>query len=237
MSGEPRFAAGVSLLLWALCGAAMTVLCLLLWNGNLAVKQITQTATDMDRTAIIAGAAMTDVQKTLAIERSAAQSQIDQGAAAELAMRNSAESLNRLVRRTDRSLNDPKTGLLPALARVPATILPQAASLGRQAQANLAELQQIEVQASPAARNLATLTETINRQASPVLSHLDATTAYSESAMGHLNATSANLEATSADVRAFAHRELAPARGAWNTVKTVLRYLVEPGAAIATAAK
>jgi hypothetical protein len=40
----------------------------------------------------------------------------------------------------------------------------------------------------------------------------------------HLAGTSANLEATSADVAAFTHRELAPARGIKNTIKTILSW-------------
>lgn len=40
----------------------------------------------------------------------------------------------------------------------------------------------------------------------------------------HLAGTSANLEATSADVAAFAHRELAPIQGIKNTIKTILSW-------------
>jgi hypothetical protein len=43
-------------------------------------------------------------------------------------------------------------------------------------------------------------------------------------ASGHLNGTSANLEATSKDVADFAHRELAPARGVKNTIKKLLEW-------------
>ena len=49
--------------------------------------------------------------------------------------------------------------------------------------------------------------------------------------------TSANVEMTTHDVAAFAHRELAPVKGTWNLIKAFLMEFAGPAAEIATAAK
>lgn len=53
----------------------------------------------------------------------------------------------------------------------------------------------------------------------------------------HAAATSAHLEAASADIAQFVHRETTPVRGTWNVIKAFLREFAGPAAQVATAAK
>jgi hypothetical protein len=53
----------------------------------------------------------------------------------------------------------------------------------------------------------------------------------------HVDGVSANLEATSADIRDFVHRETTPVRGTWNVIKAFLQEFAGPLAQVATATK
>ena len=62
------------------------------------------------------------------------------------------------------------------------------------------------------------------------LKHLDGTA-------GELELTSEHIEGATKDIQAFVHRETAPVRGAWNTIKSFLVTFAGPVAQVATAAK
>jgi len=55
--------------------------------------------------------------------------------------------------------------------------------------------------------------------------------------LAHVDGVSGNLDATSADIRAFVHRETTPVRGTWNVIKAFLAEFAGPAAQVATAAK
>lgn len=52
----------------------------------------------------------------------------------------------------------------------------------------------------------------------------------------HLDSASANVDATTADIHKFVHRETTPARGTWNLIKSFLG-IAAPVAQIGTALK
>jgi ABC-type transporter Mla subunit MlaD len=55
--------------------------------------------------------------------------------------------------------------------------------------------------------------------------------------LAHVDGVAGNLDATSADIRAFVHRETTPVRGTWNVIKAFLRDLAGPAAQVATSVK
>jgi hypothetical protein len=209
-----------------------------LYVGGVAIE------TDARRTVVIAGGAMTDAQKTLAIERRAAQSQIVQAQAAETAIAQSAASLDRLVRHTDASLNDPKTGLLPAISSVPPQILPPLQALETQAGGLIADLRRTNGSLGNSLDNFDVITRELATQLPPVLADVRTSsdnvadiTSTSKGTSAHVEATAADLHATADDVHAWVHRELAPVHGAWHAVKSFLFGIAGPAANVATALK
>lgn len=55
--------------------------------------------------------------------------------------------------------------------------------------------------------------------------------------LAHVDGMAGNLDATSADISAFVHRETTPVRGTWNVVKAFLREFAGPAAQVTTAIK
>lgn len=75
-------------------------------------------------------------------------------------------------------------------------------------------------------------------QASETLSNgLTATMPQIELTAEHTAGTTANVEATTKDVRDFAHRELAPVKGTWNILKEFLFQIAGPASSVATSLK
>jgi hypothetical protein len=229
-----RFVASVHLALLLLCCAFVGVATWSAWHLYRHAELLIENA---DRAAIVVGGAATDLQKTLAIERRAAQYQIDQAAVAESAIGNSADALDKLVRHTDRSLNDAKTGLLPALASVPPQILSPLQTLAGRAGDLIADARTTNGELGVSIQNFDTITAQLATALPPVLKDVQTASDNVRDISSTSKQTSAQIEGTAEDFHAFVHRETTPARGAWNTFKTTLRWLVEPGAAVATAAK
>ena len=55
--------------------------------------------------------------------------------------------------------------------------------------------------------------------------------------LSHVDGLAGNLDATSADIQAFVHRETTPVRGTWNVIKAFLRDFAGPAAQVATSVK
>jgi hypothetical protein len=179
----------------------------------------------------------------LAIERAAALSQITQAGQTEAAVSQAAQSLNKtiagldtLIARTDTSLNSPE-GVLPALAATVAATKGATTELARQARQNLADLDISEQRLIPAISNFDLASATLARQLPPILANVQATTGGTVRIAQNTADTAAQLDATATDLRKFADRELAPAKGAWHVVKSFLFEIAGPAASVATAAK
>jgi hypothetical protein len=127
--------------------------------------------------------------------------------------------------RTDRSLND---GLVPRLE----TTLDGTTALQASAMKNLADTT-AEIDATiaalrPAIDNSVTATAAAAKNLNDLAIH---------ETLAHVDGASANVDAATADISAFVHRETTPVRGTWNVLKKFLQEFAGPAAQVATAVK
>jgi len=91
-------------------------------------------------------------------------------------------------------------------------------------------LSNLENTASASFMQMGALSNTVEKQLTPVLASF---------AQASANAadTTASMDASAHDVQAFIHRETTPVRGTWNVIKSFLREFAGPAAQVATATK
>lgn len=207
-------------LILLLVAAAFIVECVLVSRevGHHAVDVLDQlhaTLTDADRTVIIVGATATNIERTTRTWQAKQNALTDQTALTEQSLNRLLLSLNETAIRTsnlvagqDQSLSTLEMAASQSFTKVGNATTTLEAGIGSLDQASA----------------------TVARELPPILANLNATSAGAA-------ATSSNVAATSADIRAFTHRELAPARGTWNVVKGFLRSFAGPAAQVATAVK
>ncbi len=173
-------------------------------------KELTATILDAHRTVLVAGGAITN------IEKGTRQFQTQQIALAS----SSQKALNTL---------DADLSSLGSLLSTGSSLLSsQQQSLNQlESEASQSIKSTTEQAASlvPAARE--TLT-TLNTQLADPAIH---------DTLVHVDGTSAEMEATAHDVHNFVHRETAPVRGTWNVIRGFLESFAGPAAEVAVAIK
>lgn len=209
-------------------GGICLALILLLGETTLLVRdlrvktlpQITQAATDLDRTTVVLGATTTNFEKASRQWESASNAQI--------------AYFSGVATRTNAVLD--KLGIVADSAN--SILLAQQASLGTleaQVMQNSQSLNDLEKQAMPVIQNLAATTSTLNSQlANP---DIPATLHQIQIASENTAQTSANMQAATKDIASFVHRETAPVKGTWNVIKAFLREFAGPAADVTTAIK
>lgn len=223
---------GIVVLLAMIATGALIVR--ILWDADAWIRALHR---DTHRNLVVIGGAATDLEKTLRAEREAAAAQLADADAAAKALARVSSNLDALVRHTDENLNGSadKAGILPALGATISDQNTQFVALERQAETNLATLDEQERQLAPL---LAAATQAAQSAAAvagdphiaETLQHLDETTA-------HLNQTAAHIDGTTADIQAYIHRMTTPIRGTWNAIKGFLTTFAGPAAQVATASK
>jgi len=199
----------------------------LLGEGGLAVRefraqtlpQITQAATDLDRSAIILGATATNIEKGTRTWQAKQNALADQALSATKALNSDLLGLNTLESQAT-SLFASQTKSLPSLeATIGASVTDtaqQIASLAKQAEPVMENLQ-------VAAKNVSGATGSLNQAIVETSPEVLATTK-------QLNETSAQLAVTAKDGRevadAYTQKLLHPVRSFWNGVETGAKWLI-----------
>jgi len=225
------YAAGVVVaILFVIAIAAILVLVgIALYRLDQGARELAPTLTDARRTILVLGGAATNLEKTLALERQAASSQIAIGQQAAESLKRATAAAELLMRSTNEQLNG-NEGLLPAATEA---LVEQTASitiLETQARQNLEHLDDIEKDIPPAIANFSRASASLADSLPPILDNVNVTSA-------HVAGTTESLEASAHDIQAFIHRETAPVRGTWNVIKEFLVTFAGPAAQVATAAK
>lgn len=223
----------------ALLALACVFVAVLAWSAWQFQRHAVLLEENADKAVIIVGGAASDLEKTLRQERQQASAQLAAAAAAEQSVARAANSLDALERHTDNALNS-DDGLLPALSRLTSGMTP----IEAQAQANLADLDASEKQLPPAiaaaqaaVQNFGAAGADLHARLPALLGNTQRATDSAAAVTANLADTSAQLDATAKDVRAFVHRELTPVRGTWHVIKGFLQSFAGPAAQVATAAK
>jgi hypothetical protein len=200
----------------------------LLGEGGLAVRdfrihtvpQVTQAATDLDRSAIILGATATNIEKGTRVWQAKQNALADQALSATKALNSDLQALNTLESQGT-SLLASQTKSLPSLeTTIGASVTDTAqqfASLAKQAQPVMENLQ-------VAAKNVSGATASLNQAIVETSPEVLATTK-------QLNETSAQLAVTAKDGRevadAYKEKLLHPVKSFWHGVKAVFDLTVE----------
>lgn len=224
-------AAGCVLLILAAGGVVLEI------DAHRALAPLPATITDARRTVLVLGGASTDLEKTLKIERDAATQQIATANQAAASLAAAGVAVNALLGRTDASLNDPKSGVLPQLSAAIAQANAGAGRLTAQAQINLADLDAAEKQILPGIENFNRASLELAQQMPPILGNVQQITGSTVETAQHVDQTSDYVELSMHDVQQFIHRETTPVRGTWNVLKGFLMEFAGPAAQVATAAK
>ena len=197
------------------------------WDVHRATRQLPALATDVDRSVLILAGAGTNLEKTLRAERDASAAQLAASAEAQ-------RKLNLVLDSTRITIGQANH----VLADLDSAIQMQDHNLSvveQQATAAIATLELQMQQLDPAIKSAnVALANTARLSADPALHetllHVDATTAA-------MQATGELVQDSMKDIHDFIHRETAPVRGAWNTIKAFLREFAGPAAQVAVAAK
>lgn len=232
--------------LWGVCILLCCILVgCLIWaavDAGKLIRKATVAVENIDRAAYTAGAAAADLQKTLALERKSAQSQIDQATQTTRDLDAAAKDVEQLVADTDSSLNDmpvpgTPTGLLPQLSITVAAQNEHLAAIESQAQQNLADLDSSEKQLAPAIDNFNAASASLALNLPGILRNVQDTTAQTVTIGKNLSGTTDAMDASAHDIQAFVHRETTPVRGTWHVVKGFLDSIAGPAAQVATSVK
>lgn len=142
-----------------------------------------------------------------------------------------------LLVHTDLALNGTpaRPGLLANLSEAVKTQSDSALSTQAQLRASMKAVTDLSAELEAGAQNLnAAAANSAKITADPNLAAALASFADSSK---NVASTTAHLDASAADIQAFIHRETAPVRGTWNTIKAFLRDFAGPAAQIATSVK
>ena len=206
----------------AALGALIVLGCRVMYDVHERVKHFDQTITDANRAIVIMGGAATDLQKTLALERTAATDQL----------RMASETLTRLngVVNDLGKTADQATDTIALLGNAVQHQDAQLTQLEDQAKTNLADLDASEKQITPAIDNFNTASAQLAFQLPAILRSTNLAAASTA-------ATAENVNMTTHDIQQFVHRETTPVRGTWNVIKQFLSQFAGPAAQVATATR
>lgn len=109
---------------------------------------------------------------------------------------------------------------------------------------NLVHSDSLIERSSSAVERISTAAESSINQSAALIESISAGAWNLEPAITNINAIaenskgiSANLEATTGDIKDFVHRETTPVRGTWNMIKNFLKEFAGPAAEVATSIK
>jgi hypothetical protein len=188
-------------------------------DAHTEALKLDSTLTDLDRDTVIASGTLTSLQKASKLWSSQQDVIFKQ--------------TNSLISSLNLSATQASMSLLAASSLL-RSLQSSSESLSDTASASLTKMGDsaagLATQVQPILLNASEATRIASNGLSESLPDLQAT-------VKSTAATAANVEATTKDVRDFAHRELAPAKGVWNTIKAFLFEIAGPAASVATSIK
>jgi ABC-type transporter Mla subunit MlaD len=203
------------------------VLVFLLGEGGLllrevrlkTVPQITQAATDADRSAIIVGATVTNIEKGTRQWQTEQTNLTIQAEAGLAALNSDLGQVGKLASTATLAISTQSNSLISLEDKATASMN----NLDTSLQAPMRNFADASLQLSLASKTFA-------QGLSVTIPNLEQT---AQASAG----TADNVEATTKDVKDFVHRETAPVRGTWNVIKQFLFEIAGPAASVATAAR
>jgi len=186
---------------------------------NKTLPQITQAATDIDRSAYILGAAAGNVEKGTRVWQDKQIALADQTSSSILI------------------LNSDLTQMGTLLSTANSAVLTQSSSLTSLQAEAIASIKQLDSSLQAPMLNFSDATANFSKASETFSAGLTATMPDLEETAKQAAGTAANVDATTKDVKDFVHRETTPVRGTWNVIKSFLFEIAGPAASVASSMK